>query len=483
MVAVIDDGLEIAHEDLVDNIVTGSYDFLNSDEDPLYEKNDGSHGNAVAGIIAAKGFNGIGVRGVAYNASLIGYNYLENSTYENQIKSWGTEPPIPVNVDIYNMSYGRGYGGEAEKYTFADYLEASLEDALIYGVENLRGGKGAIYVQSAGNGFNDYPAENSGVNCGTKLTCTSIAIDDNQSVPHIIQVSSLNANGLRSTYSTTGPSVWVAGFGGEYGTMTPAVMTTDDTGCEKGYVGGSTGSPANAFESTDGHPENPNCNYTSTFNGTSAAAPTVAGVIALMLEANPNLTWRAVKHILATTSQKVDLNQTYTQQDTVQYQWTTNAAGYSHHHWYGFGKIDGAAAVSLAQTFNSEDLGSFFTTDYTTPDETFSIPDEGTVTQTISLTKPENGSGIVEFVRVSFSFTHTIANSVGIRVQSPSGTYIPILQPYTNLASSPSNYTVDIGAAGFYGENMEGVWTVEFRDYVGDSSSGTAKWGIEVYSN
>ncbi len=104
----------------------------------------------------------------------------------NQIKSWGTEPPIPVNVDIYNMSYGRGYAGEAEKYTFADYLEASLEDALIYGVENLRGGKGAIYVQSAGNGFNDYPAENSGVNCGTKLTCTSIAIDDNQSVPHII---------------------------------------------------------------------------------------------------------------------------------------------------------------------------------------------------------------------------------------------------------------------------------------------------------
>ena len=96
MVAVIDDGLEIAHEDLVDNIVTGSYDFLNSDEDPLYEKNDGSHGNAVAGIIAAKGFNGIGVRGVAYNASLIGYNYLENSTYENQIKSWGTEPPLSL---------------------------------------------------------------------------------------------------------------------------------------------------------------------------------------------------------------------------------------------------------------------------------------------------------------------------------------------------------------------------------------------------
>ena len=53
----------------------------------------------MAGIIAAKGLNGIGVRGGAYNASLIGYNYLENSTYENQIKSWGTEPPIPVNVD------------------------------------------------------------------------------------------------------------------------------------------------------------------------------------------------------------------------------------------------------------------------------------------------------------------------------------------------------------------------------------------------
>ena len=91
MVAVIDDGLELNHEDLVDNIVTGSYDFLNSDEDPLYEKIDGSHGNAVGGIIAAKGFNGIGVRGVSYNSSLIGYNFLENSTLENQIKSWGTD--------------------------------------------------------------------------------------------------------------------------------------------------------------------------------------------------------------------------------------------------------------------------------------------------------------------------------------------------------------------------------------------------------
>src|SRR5262249_15138039 len=43
-------------------------------------------------------------------------------------------------------------------------------------------------------------------------------------------------------------------------------------------------------------------NYTSRFNGTSAAAPLVTGVIALMLEANPNLTYRDVQEILVRSS-------------------------------------------------------------------------------------------------------------------------------------------------------------------------------------
>ena len=52
--------------------------------------------------------------------------------------------------------------------------------------------------------------------------------------------------------------------------------------------------------------ENKNCNYTANLNGTSFAAPIVSGAVALILEANPDLNWRQVKHILAYTAKKID---------------------------------------------------------------------------------------------------------------------------------------------------------------------------------
>ena len=54
------------------------------------------------------------------------------------------------------------------------------------------------------------------------------------------------------------------------------------------------------------HPENIGCFFTSKMNGTSAATPILSGIIALMLEANPDLGWRDVEHILALTADKID---------------------------------------------------------------------------------------------------------------------------------------------------------------------------------
>ena len=85
------------------------------------------------------------------------------------------------------------------------------------------------------------------------------------------------------------------------------MMTTDVAGCSAGYVKSGT-SGNNAFNNQGNHSENSSCNYTSTFNGTSSAAPVAAGGIALILEANPALTWRDVKHILASTSDQVHSN-------------------------------------------------------------------------------------------------------------------------------------------------------------------------------
>jgi hypothetical protein len=59
----------------------------------------------------------------------------------------------------------------------------------------------------------------------------------------------------------------------------------------------------------------------------------------LCIEANPNLTWRDVRYILAMSAEKID--------DTDP-DWTTNGAGYPVNHKYGFGRINAKGAVALA---------------------------------------------------------------------------------------------------------------------------------------
>lgn len=78
--------------------------------------------------------------------------------------------------------------------------------------------------------------------------------------------------------------------------------------------------------------------------GTSYACPVVSGVVALMLEANPELGWRDVQGIFASTSQKTD---------STDESWTTNAAGFNHSYKYGFGLVDAYAAVTKGETWKN----------------------------------------------------------------------------------------------------------------------------------
>ena len=510
-VSIVDDGLEIAHEDLVDNVIAGSWDLIASDNDPTQvdpcadEDDCGGHGTSVAGIIAAKGWNNKGVRGIAPNASIIGYNFLENATQANEDKSLGVNSPGSVTVDIYNMSYGIKYpkdgdGNTLANYNLPGYLTASQESSLLNGVTNLRNGKGAIYVTSAGNAYGTKSISNT---CGDGyiLTCTETSIDPQKQSPYVIVVGALDANGIKTSYSTTGASIWVSGFGGEYGyssifniegeTYEPAIMTVDRSGCSLGYSrsGNTNAYGKNTFDLAGNNLSdqlnlNPNCNYVSSFNGTSAAAPTVSGVIALMLEANPDLTWRDVKHILVTTSDKVDPTRSASIGSTPLYSWVTNTAGHEHHNWYGFGRVNAAAAVTAAKSYTANSLGTLVNVSVeTTISGSPNIPDNGSGTVAASITKPAGSNGIVEYVEVKVAFSHASPKTMGLRLQSPGGTWVNLMQPNLNINNPGGGYYIDIGAAGFYGESMEGDWTLEVADYVAGTQGTITNYYITVYGN
>jgi subtilisin family serine protease len=510
-ISIVDDGLEIAHEDLIDNIVDGSWNFINSSSDPTQSSSDtdGGHGTSIGGIIAAKGWNNIGVRGIAPNASIFGYNFLQTGFSSEHDQSLGVNPPGGVTADIYNMSYGAAYGTDDEgnllpEYDLPSYLSESQEQKFINGTSNLRDGKGAIYLWAAGNEFNDSSVTDFCGN-GESFTCTETSIDNFNAMPYIVTVGALDANGLKTTYSTPGAGMWVSGFGGEYGynsdiyssgvdwedgDLDPAIMTVDRSGCVNGYSSGVDGdsySGSNTFDIggygfEDNETLNPTCSYISTFNGTSAATPTIAGVVALILEANPNLTWRDIKHILVTTSDKIDANRTASLSGISQYGWITNAAGYEHHNWYGFGKINASAAVNAAKSYTANSLGVFTDTGYLQVLPESSIEDGEATTATIDITKPTDSNGVVEFVRVSLSFNHPAAWSVGVRLQSPSGTLVNLMQPNTNI-TNPGNTLFEIGASAFYGESMEGTWTIELIDYYTGNTGTLNAFGIQIYGN
>jgi subtilisin-like proprotein convertase family protein len=328
-------------------------------------------------------------------------------------------------------------------------------------------------------------------------------IDNKSAMPYIMHVGALQANGGKAIYSTPGSALWISGFGGSYGNNAshsgfnyvggnrPAMMTTDQSTCSKGYVktgvSAGSGSNINAFNNGD-HSENSSCNYTSTFNGTSSAAPTVAGVVALMLEANSSLTWRDVKHILATTADQIgsDSEFSYTFSGIKQYGWETNAANYKFHNWFGFGKIDAAEAVTVAKTYSADSRGTFVETSLVNSGLiNLVINDNGaSAISSINITKPSGSNDFVEFVKLSVQFSHTVPKSVGLRLVSPDGTVINVMTPMTNIGTNPSSTVFDIGVAGLYGESIEGAWTLGVNDYIVDSNPGILiRWGVKVYGN
>ncbi len=463
-IAVSDTGVEINHDDLYENVISGaSKDYSKDSPYTGFPTPTDAHGTAVSGLIAARGWNNIGGHGVAPHAKFAGFQFLTSPQTTSILINQASG-----NFDIFNYSYG--------DVIYEDTLSEEIYiDHLRYMTQNGRGGRGSIYVKAAGNEFNEWHNANFPF--------------ENES-PFLIVVGAINASGIKASYANAGSNLWISAPGGEYGSDFPALISADLPGCLKGFSK-ATSSPVNSFEY--GHNLNPKCNYTSTMNGTSAATPIVSGVIALMLEANPNLTFRDVKHILAATAVQVHAGHGGNSHPggwnlgghTYEMGWTENAAGYKFHNWYGFGLIDAKAAVAMAQTYNTNTLGTFqelnpyFDNTSFSVSPNASIPDNNAagVISTMSVTQ----NLVIEAVQVYVQIDHPRSGEIGVELTSPSGTK-SILMNINNsfLHENDSNLRIILSSNAFYGESSNGTWSLKVID--GKSShSGTLKnWKINI---
>nr|WP_238532722.1 S8 family serine peptidase [Xanthomonas phaseoli] len=208
-VGVVDDGLELGHEDLADNILpNGSHNFGDGSHDTTPIDPNNGHGTSVAGIIGAVGWNGRGGRGVAPEVQLAGFDMFarDASVTDASVRyAWG-DGPEARNIDVFNNSWG-----SATPF----YQDFPLEDQRSWEalMGSTRGGLGGIYVKSAGNSFLRFlvPDENgnpvnicSEQSLALKVGCLLANIDPLANLPGTIVVASLNAKGTRASYSSTG---------------------------------------------------------------------------------------------------------------------------------------------------------------------------------------------------------------------------------------------------------------------------------------
>ena len=185
-----------------------------------------------------------------------------------------------------------------------------LRNSVIFG----RDGLGIIHVFASGNdGGPSFP------NFGIGGNYDSSSYNAFVNSRYVIGVTGVDHDGLYgnhdengvsdgtfTSYPTAGPSVLVAAPTGSNGAITIAeddgfgsgIWTTDLVGDF-----GLNAAPLPGGFDPDQDPW-PDPDYTSRMNGTSSSSPMVAGVIALMLDANPNLTYRDVQNILVRTARQ-----------------------------------------------------------------------------------------------------------------------------------------------------------------------------------
>jgi Ca2+-binding RTX toxin-like protein len=503
-VGIYDEGVETSHAQLSGKSLTDNAKLVDGSDNPYYAPSssavtNGSHGTAVAGIIAAKR-DGQSTVGVAYEAQIGNYGVIVSNSSDQILNEAYGKLSL---YDVTNHSYGSN---------FLDHLTANATP--ISGIESAeqtaRGGLGGVHIVAAGN-FQENANTSQLANSRYMVTVgaleRSIRADGSDALPRWILGYSDGTRKLADSvkrsidnnatdYSAHGSNLLVSAIGGHMLTgdasntyaqysQEYSVTTIDRTGTT-GYFSGDTGA----------------------LNGTSAAAPLVSGVAALMLQANSKLGWRDVQNILAYSSVGVGSvyggntkNEGSADSTDASYAWKWNEStewnggGLHFSEQYGYGMVNAYNAVRMAEVWTVLNEG-----------KSLASVSSGTVLNEVKVSGALVGSANIanvarqeysinvtgnveiENAQLTLSLSHANMSELNVYLVSPSGTKLMVLDGTewmrdfnANLVERLGSFSTPLtfGFQGFRGETAQGTWKL----VVEDSNLATTGTGSVVSAN
>ena len=289
MVAVIDTGVNFNHIDLADHLWDGGEEYPNHGYNTIENSHDVSdgfgHGTHCAGVVCGDGTSGTQT-GIAPNATLMCIKVMDDSGYGSATSiSAGMEFAIEHGADVLNMSLGIPFASAAVR----EMLREACVNALQCGIA------AAVAVGNDGQLQISFPVPN---NVRVPGGCPPPWIHPDQEsnaggLSCCIAVGAVDFNNVRAPFSSYGPFTWQETSYADYPYEPGMGLIRPDISAPG--VGIISANPNN----NNGH---------VSMDGTSQAAPCVAGVIALMLEKNPELTPAEISMILETTAVKIEDN-------------------------------------------------------------------------------------------------------------------------------------------------------------------------------
>ncbi|XP_073989026.1 neuroendocrine convertase 1-like isoform X2 [Rhodnius prolixus] len=385
-----------------------SYDFNENDMDPTprYDNSGtNSHGTKCAGEISMTANNHVCGVGIAYQASLGGIKILDGpptDLLESSALGYKMD-----KIDVFSNSWGPADDGKA-----MDEPGRLLTKVLYKGITEGRNGKGIIYIFASGNG------KFHGDNCGADGYINSI---------FTVPVASASQEG-KAVY---------------YGERCAAIMAT-------AY---SSGSPRNEMIATT----NLNNSCTVRHSGTSAAAPLAAGIAALVLQANPELTWRDFQHLIAWTSEVAVLG--------ANPDWILNGAGYWVNRNFGFGLLNAFKLVTMARQMKTVPSKSICIIPIKLRGNTTLVKGSEVNVRiyTTGCEGMQNEINFLEHVELKLSVKYPRRGSLSVYLTSPSGTPSIMLEERFKDSATSGLRGWTMSTVHCWGENPRGIWTVTVR--------------------